>query len=197
MPGTNLRAPWYFFIPYLFTAGIILAGFYVERYYGNVMFPLWLAYCIIPILDYLLPVDHYNLPDHQIKAYEKDWRFMVPLYIGWFADFAMYFYALYLFTINYIPSTIAIYFLYVFAVANSGALNLVIGHELVHRKELVHKIFGNLVYSKMMYSHFIIQHIKSHHKKVATPEDPSTSRKGESIWDFLIRTIPEGYAETW
>ena len=84
-----------------------------------------------------------------------------------------------------------------FSVANLGAMNLTIGHELAHRKELVHKILGNLVYSKMLYSHFIIQHIKSHHKKVATYEDPSTARKGESILDFYIRTIPEGFAETW
>lgn len=72
-----------------------------------------------------------------------------------------------------------------------------IGHELVHRKALIHKITGNLTYAKGIYSHFIIQHIKSHHKKVATPEDPSTARKGESLWDFYFRAIPEGYVETW
>jgi len=89
------------------------------------------------------------------------------------------------------------FFVFTFAIANCGSLTLTVGHELAHRKELIHKITGNLVYSKMFYSHFIIQHIKSHHKKVATYEDPSTSRKGESIWDFLWRTFPEGYAETW
>ena len=84
-----------------------------------------------------------------------------------------------------------------FILAHIGALNMVAGHELIHKRKLVHKIIGNLAYSKFLYSHFIIQHIKSHHKKVATPDDPSTARKGESIWAFYWRAIPEGYVEVW
>eukprot|EP00347_Sterkiella_histriomuscorum_P002399 403368310 len=102
-----------------------------------------------------------------------------------------------MFTTYQVPTSISMFLLYCYLLANCGALNLVLGHELVHRKQLIHKILGNLVYAKMLYSHFIIQHIKSHHKKVATPEDPSTARKGESVWDFFIRAIPEGYVETW
>lgn len=49
----------------------------------------------------------------------------------------------------------------------------------------------------MMYSHFFIQHIRSHHKKVATPEDPSTARMNESVYYFYLRAIPEGYVEVW
>jgi alkane 1-monooxygenase len=76
-------------------------------------------------------------------------------------------------------------------------LNAAVGHELVHRRQIIHKILGTLAYSKMMYSHFLIQHIKSHHKKVATPEDPSTSRVNESLLYFYWRAIPEGYVEVW
>jgi len=122
---------------------------------------------------------------------------LIPLYAAWFADFAIYFYGLWLCSLGRVPSDIPMFLVYCFSLANSGALNLSVGHELVHRRELIHKILGNLVYSKMLYSHFIIQHIRSHHKKVATPEDPSTARKGESIWYFLYRTIPQGFAETW
>jgi alkane 1-monooxygenase len=72
-----------------------------------------------------------------------------------------------------------------------------VGHELLHRREKVHKIFGTLAYSKMLYSHFFIQHIRSHHKKVATPLDPSTSRMNESLYWFYLRAIPYGYVEVW
>lgn len=37
----------------------------------------------------------------------------------------------------------------------------------------------------------------SHHKKVATPEDPSTARFGESLYEFYWRAIPQGYVEVW
>lgn len=71
------------------------------------------------------------------------------------------------------------------------------GHELIHRRQLVHKITGTLAYSKMLYSHFFIQHIRLHHKKVATPEDPSTALFGESLYQFWARAIPDGYVEVW
>ena len=49
----------------------------------------------------------------------------------------------------------------------------------------------------MLYSHFLIQHIVSHHKKVSTPEDPSTARMNESLYEFYWRAIPQGYVEVW
>lgn len=49
----------------------------------------------------------------------------------------------------------------------------------------------------MLYSHFFIQHIRSHHKKVATPLDPSTARMNESLYWFYLRAIPYGYVEVW
>ncbi|CDW72740.1 alkane 1-monooxygenase [Stylonychia lemnae] len=193
----NQGVPWHAFTLFYFPFALIFISLIVEYYYQNVFFPIWVAYVIIPILDYVLPHDNYNLPENQIRTYEKDKRFLIPLYAAWIIDFYTYFYAMTLISKGMMPQGPAYFFLYSFCIANCGALNLSIGHELAHRKELIHKICGNLVYSKMFYSHFIIQHIKSHHKKVATPEDPSTSRKGESIWDFLYRTLPEGYAETW
>jgi alkane 1-monooxygenase len=72
-----------------------------------------------------------------------------------------------------------------------------VGHELVHRISTIHKTLGNLSYAKAMYPHFLIQHIMSHHKKVGTPEDPTTARKDESIYSYYLRAIPAGYVETW
>ena len=57
-----------------------------------------------------------------------------------------------------------------------------IGHEFIHKRNIVEKVMGTLSYSKMLYSHFFIQHIRSHHKKVATPQDPTTARFGESLY---------------
>ena len=86
--------------------------------------------------------------------------------------------------------TTSAFLIHAFSCAQSGALNAVVGHELFHRRGLIHKIFGTLIYNKMIYGHFFIQHIRSHHKKVATPLDPSTARLGESLYDFFWRAIP-------
>jgi alkane 1-monooxygenase len=39
--------------------------------------------------------------------------------------------------------------------------------------------------------------VKSHHKKVATLEDASTARFGESLFAFWLRAIPQGFVEAW
>eukprot|EP00347_Sterkiella_histriomuscorum_P018755 403344302 len=145
----HLRASWKEIIPYFFPTMIIVIGFVFERYLNNVLFPLWIAYAIVPILDYILPHDNYNLPEEKLRVYEKDERFLIPIYSAWAADFLIYFYALYLFSTDQVPNSIPMFLLYCYLMANCGGLNLVLGHELVHRKQLIHKILGNLVYAKM------------------------------------------------
>src|SRR3546814_20472066 len=38
---------------------------------------------------------------------------------------------------------------------------------------------------------------RSHHRDVATPEDPATSRMGESIYKFSLREIPGAFLRAW
>ncbi len=39
------------------------------------------------------------------------------------------------------------------------------------------------------YGHFYIEHNRGHHVRVATPEDPRSSRFGETFWEFLPRSV--------
>ena len=78
-----------------------------------------------------------------------------------------------------------------------SGINAVIGHELLHRRETVHKIAGTLAYSKMLYSHFFIEHVKGHHKWVATPIDPATSVTGQSFYGFVLQTVSGSYGSVW
>ena len=64
-----------------------------------------------------------------------------------------------------------------------------VGHELIHKKEWMNKLFGTWAYTKFFYSHFLDEHILGHHKSVGTPEDPATAHKGESIYQFVLRSF--------
>lgn len=48
-----------------------------------------------------------------------------------------------------------------------------------------------------LYMHFFIEHNKGHHKRVATPEDPSSARYGEWLYLFYFRTIIFSYSSAW
>ena len=45
--------------------------------------------------------------------------------------------------------------------------------------------------------HFIIEHNFGHHKNVGTPEDPATSRRGELVFAFWLRSTIHGYLNAW
>ena len=108
-------------------------------------------------------------------------------------------YALLLYGIshNLIGNTVQDFLVYALCGAQVGMINITVGHELVHRKELVCKVTGNLPYAKALYSHFFIEHVYVHHKHVATREDPQTARLGESLYQYFARAIPDGYRQTW
>ena len=76
-----------------------------------------------------------------------------------------------------------------------GALNgiaIVTGHELGHKHERSNRIGAMLALAPSFYTHFAVEHNFGHHKRVSTPEDPASSRMGESFWKFLPRTVIGG-----
>ena len=42
---------------------------------------------------------------------------------------------------------------------------------------------------RCFYGHFYIEHNRGHHVRVATPEDPASSRLGENFYQFWPRTV--------
>lgn len=48
-----------------------------------------------------------------------------------------------------------------------------------------------------MYLHFYIEHTHGHHKRVATREDPATSRRNETLFQFLPRSVIGSFISAW
>ncbi len=70
-------------------------------------------------------------------------------------------------------------------------------HELIHRStHSLHRL-GMWVYITLLFGHHTSAHVLVHHRNVATPADPNTSRKGESIYRYMLRawvgSFREGY----
>nr|BFE73976.1 hypothetical protein GCM10020092_072770 [Actinoplanes digitatis] len=47
------------------------------------------------------------------------------------------------------------------------------------------------------YGHFFVEHNRGHHVRVATPEDPASSRLGESYYRFWPRTVLGSLRSAW
>jgi fatty acid desaturase len=75
--------------------------------------------------------------------------------------------------------------------------NMVVGHELTHRTlSRLDMAFGNLSLAVVGDSQFSISHVHCHHKNIATADDAASARRGESIYDFIVRSTIGQYRES-
>ena len=66
-------------------------------------------------------------------------------------------------------------------------------HELGHRAEHLERRLAKIALAQSGYGHFYVEHNRGHHVRVATPEDPASARFGESLWEFLPRSVFGGF----
>jgi len=81
--------------------------------------------------------------------------------------------------------------------ANSGYSAIVVAHELIHRRSRVMQLLGRLLLVTVCYEHFFTEHVRGHHARVGTDEDPATARFGETFREFWRRTVPAQLASAW
>ncbi|WP_067720298.1 alkane 1-monooxygenase [Nocardia yamanashiensis] len=66
-------------------------------------------------------------------------------------------------------------------------------HELGHRSEQLERWLSKIALAQSGYGHFFVEHNRGHHARVATPTDPASARLGESLWEFLPRSVIGGF----
>ena len=162
----------------------------------------WYAFLLIPALDYFMGNELRNATPEEIqKASDSGrdrWRYRVLLY----AYAAVHITALTL--VCHVMCTHAAAVggvataAFLGAAVSSGIANgllYTISHELLHgcRYE---RIAATALLAPVAYMHWTKSHI-AHHIKVGTPEDPSTARKGETLWAFIPRSIWGNLRDGW
>lgn len=60
-------------------------------------------------------------------------------------------------------------------------------HELIHRTDRRMHRLGMWCYITLLFGHHTSAHVLVHHPHVATQADPNTSRKGESLYRYILR----------
>jgi alkane 1-monooxygenase len=78
-----------------------------------------------------------------------------------------------------------------------GSLGINVAHELGHRNTWYEQVMSKALLLSALYMHFFIEHNRGHHLKVATVEDPATSRYGENIYAFWFRSTINSYLDAW
>ena len=160
---------------------------------------LWLptlfAYGVIPLLDALIGEDQSNPPEEAVPALEADSYYRYVTYalvpILW---------------VSFLVSVIFVgthdlpwYGVLAVILAAGGTLGygLNLGHEMGHKKTTLERWLAKITLALGCYGNFFVEHNRGHHRDVATPEDPASSRMGESIYRFVFREMPGAFFRAW
>lgn len=158
-------------------------------------FTLILWYGVIPLLDLALGTDPNNPPDSAVPTLEQDryYRILtfltVPMHYLSLVVAAWHIGTGGLSVLDMLGLSLSL------GIVNGLAINT--GHELGHKKPVLEKWLAKIVLAVVGYGHFFLEHNKSHHKDVATPADPASSRMGETIYQFVLREIPGAWRRAW
>jgi len=152
-------------------------------------------YIGLPVLDYVFGEDKQNPPEQAVPQLENTTYYKVITYLLVpIITFGFLFNVIFL-------ATHDLHWIHWLAVAiTTGALlgfGLNLGHEMGHKKRKLDKALALFTLSLGGYGHFSVEHNRGHHRDVATPEDPATSRMGEHIYEFMLREIPGAFKRAW
>ncbi|MBW2274381.1 MAG: fatty acid desaturase [Deltaproteobacteria bacterium] len=75
-------------------------------------------------------------------------------------------------------------------VGSRSGFFIITAHELIHRSRPWEQRLGRLLLCTVLYEHFYTEHLRGHHVRVATPDDPATAHFGEEYESFFRRTLP-------
>jgi alkane 1-monooxygenase len=154
------------------------------------------VYVIIPILDRFFGDDASNPPEEIVAWLEQDryyrfvtYAFLPMQYIALFTGFWL------MTRHGGLPVVDRLGIAFTLGSLNGIAINT--AHEMGHKKEHLERWFARVALAPSGYGHFFIEHNRGHHVRVATPDDPASSRLGESFWAFWPRTVSGSFRNSW
>lgn len=178
------------FLPLIGGAAAYLTGLNVFWFFA----PIFL-YILVPIADYFVGSDATNPSESALEALEDDpyYRWCTYLFIP--IQFGVIAWAAWLVGSGSLGWVALVGLTWSCGIVSGIAINT--AHELGHKKPELEKWLAKIALAPVAYGHFFIEHNKGHHRRVATPEDPASSRMGESFWHFLPRTMIGSLASAW
>ena len=157
---------------------------------------------LVPLIDLVAGLDRTNPPEDLIEALEEDryYRWVTYLFLPvQYAGFALAMYVIArgdpLGTGGEIGLVGSIGL--AATIGCIGGIGINTAHELGHKREANERWLSKVALAQSFYGHFYIEHNRGHHVRVATPEDPASSRLGESFYAFWPRTVSGSLRSAW
>ncbi|MEV7429561.1 MULTISPECIES: fatty acid desaturase [unclassified Nocardioides] len=188
-------------LAFLAYAGWKLTGFGGWFWIGPVVILV-----VVPAIDLVAGLDRSNPPDDLIEALEEDRYYRWVTYLFLPVQYAGFLGAMYLIAagdplagVGRGGGDLATWEAVGLAISIGciGGIGINTAHELGHKKESHERWLSKIALAQSFYGHFYIEHNRGHHVRVATPEDPASSRLGETFYRFWPRTVLGSLRSAW
>ena len=153
------------------------------------------TYGVIPVLDKLLGNDRANLDRDAYDAVLNDRYFDALIYSFVYLQYALIGWGSYVLVFGGLTGWQQAGLIYSIGIFGGGIIN--VAHELGHRSSPIAQFHAKAALLSVCYGHFIIEHNRGHHVNVATPLDPATSRKNQTLYSFWLQTLIGSYRSAW
>lgn len=177
-------------LPFLAWGLVELTGLGVFWFWGPIF-----IFGVMPFLDTAIGKDSSNPPDSVVKYLEQDryYRYctyaFIPLQLLAIVGGSALLVGDDLGTIEKLGLALTL------GCVNGIGINT--AHELGHKRASLERWLSKVALAPTAYGHFYIEHNRGHHVRVATPEDPASSRMGESFYRFWPRTVSGSLRSSW
>ncbi|RYU10283.1 alkane 1-monooxygenase [Nocardioides iriomotensis] len=153
------------------------------------------VFVVVPAIDLLAGLDRSNPPDDVIEALENDRYYRWITYLFLPIQYAALVWACWMFTQPTLSTVDKIGL--AMTIGTIAGIGINTAHELGHKKESHERWLAKIALAQSFYGHFYIEHNRGHHVRVATPEDPASSRVGETFYAFWPRTVVGSVRSAW
>lgn len=169
---------------------LLIGGFYLGGW--NLLLIHAFVFIMVPFLDFLIRTDRTNIPENEISDVSKERFYRLVTFIWVYVQLGVLVWGFYAVANNPLSFSEWLAFSTGMALV-TGGIGITVAHELGHKAEALEQFYANVLLMTVCYMHFIIEHNRGHHVRVATPEDPATSRFGETFYSFWWRSVKDGY----
>ncbi|MEE2788971.1 MAG: alkane 1-monooxygenase [Myxococcota bacterium] len=176
-----------YLIPALFMVGLVGRGLWTWAV-------ALVIYAIIPLVEHFLPGSTSNVDASGQAARRGDpvGRFVtyslfpiqVACSVGFLAVFDM------LKPVEAVGLTVGLGTI-------QGALGINGAHELGHQRTRYSKRIAKSMLIWSIYPHFLAEHNRGHHTRVATADDPATAPRNQTVYTFWFQSLIGGVISAW
>ncbi|MEV0342438.1 alkane 1-monooxygenase [Nocardia sp. NPDC050713] len=150
-----------------------------------------IVFVVIPLLDWAVGDDGSNPRDEDYEALSNDRYYRWCTYLFLPMQFIGLMIAGFLWSRTELSLADKLGLAVTLGVVSGIGINA--AHELGHRVEHLERWLAKIALAQSGYGHFFVEHNRGHHVRVATPEDPASGRYGETLWEFLPRSMFGGF----